>query len=122
MFLRTIKKSNGYVLKKLLIASALPLSISINSKIFSQPTLNSSFLENSKYSNKSFVTKAIDKTGASVVTIKTHKYVKQKEYSIDSQIFRDPYFEKFFGLQFPYKPQPRIDKAKEVVLYSQTDL
>ena len=112
MFLRTIKKSNGYVLKKLLIASALPLSISINSKIFSQPILNSSFLENSKYSNKSFVTKAIEKTGASVVTINTHKYVKQKEYSLDSQIFRDPYFEKFFGLQLPYETQPRIEQSQ----------
>ena len=112
MFLRKIKKSNGYVLKKLLIASALPLSISINSKIFSQPTLNSSFLENSKYSNKSFVTKAVEKTAASVVTIDTQKYVKQKEYSLDSQIFRDPYFEKFFGLQFPYKTQPRIEQSQ----------
>ena len=112
MFLRNIKRSKSYVLKKLLIASALPLSISITSKVFSQPALDSSILDNSQYSNKSFITKAVEKTGASVVTIDTQKYLKQRQFSLDSSIFRDPYFEKFFGLEFPYEPQPRIEQSQ----------
>ena len=112
MFLRNIKRSKSYVLKKLLIASALPLSISITSKVFSQPAIDSSILDNSQYSNKSFITKAVEKTGASVVTIDTQKYLKQRQFSLDSSIFRDPYFEKFFGLEFPYETQPRIEQSQ----------
>ena len=114
MFLRTINKSkstnNRY--KKLLLASALILGIVSDSNVIPEPLFNANFNENSKYSNKSFITKAIEKTGASVVTIDSQRYVKQRRFSKDSRIFIDPYFERFFGLQLPYDNQPRIEQSQ----------
>ena len=114
MFLRTINKSkstnNSY--KKLLLASALILGIISDSNVIPQPLFNENLYENSKYSNKSFITKAIEKTGASVVTIDSQRYVKQRRFSKDSRIFIDPYFERFFGLQLPYDNQPRIEQSQ----------
>ena len=86
MFLRTINKSkstnNRY--KKLLLASALILGIISDSNVIPKPLFNENFHENSKYSNKSFITKAIEKTGASVVTIDSQRYVKQRRFSNNS--------------------------------------
>ena len=114
MFLRTINKSkstnNSY--KKLLLASALILGIISDSNVIPKPLFNENLYENSKYSNKSFITKAIEKTGASVVTIDSQRYVKQRRFSKDSRIFIDPYFERFFGLQLPYDNQPRIEQSQ----------
>ena len=70
---------------------------------------NSNF-EEIENSRKSFITKAVEKTGASVVTIETEKYVNPKKYSRDSRIFIDPYFERFFGL--PYNNEPRIEQSQ----------
>jgi len=114
MFLRTINKSkstnNRY--KKLLLASALILGIVSDTNVIPESLFNANFNENSKYSNKSFITKAIEKTGASVVTIDSQRYVKQRRFSKDSRIFIDPYFERFFGLQLPYDNQPRIEQSQ----------
>ncbi len=114
MLLRTINKSKSTnnLYKKLLLASALVLGIISDSHVIPKPLFNENFHENSKYSNKSFITKAIEKTGASVVTIDSQRYVKQRRFSKDSRIFIDPYFERFFGLQLPYDNQPRIEQSQ----------
>ncbi len=62
------------------------------------------------HSNKSFITKAVEKTGSAVVTIDTQRYVKKRKFSRNSQIFIDPYFERFFGLNLPNENRPRIEK------------
>jgi len=111
MFLQTIKtsKSYNYSGKKLLIASTLMVSILSSSNVISKPIEKSKFFEDFRYSNKSFITKAVEKTGESVVTIDTQRYVKQ---SRTSRIFADPYFEKFFGLQLPYDNRPKIEQSQ----------
>ena len=88
------------------------LGIVGDTNVIPESLFNANFNENSKYSNKSFITKAIEKTGASVVTIDSQRYVKQRRFSKDSRIFIDPYFERFFGLQLPYDNQPRIEQSQ----------
>ena len=114
MFTRTINKStsNSNTCKKLLLASALTLGIVSHTNVISESLSNANFNENSRYSNKSFITKAVEKTGSSVVTIDSQRYVKQRRFSQDSRIFIDPYFERFFGLQLPYDNQPKIEKSQ----------
>ena len=68
--------------------------------------------DESKISTISFITKAIKKTGASVVTIDTQRFIKSKPFSRDSRIFIDPYFERFFGLQLPRENQPRLEQSQ----------
>ena len=62
------------------------------------------------HSTKSFITKAVEKTGSSVVTIDTQRYVKKRKFPSNSQLFLDPYFERFFGLDLPNDNQPRIEQ------------
>jgi len=62
------------------------------------------------YSKKSFITKAVEKTGPSVVTIDTQRYVKKRKFPKNSQLFIDPYFERFFGLDLSNENQPRIEQ------------
>jgi len=80
------------------------------SNVISETITNPRFNEFNTFSNKSFVTKAVEKTGSSVVTIDTQKYVKKRNFPRNSQIFIDPYFERFFGLDFPNENQPRIEQ------------
>ena len=112
MFIRNkIKlKASNYSIKKLILGSFISFGILNYSNVTAQPLANSSFEENIKFSRKSFITKAVEKTGASVVTIETERYIKPKKYSRDSRIFIDPYFERFFGL--PYNNEPRIEKSQ----------
>jgi len=114
MFLRNFKKTNsrGYIYKKIFFSSALTLGIFGASNISSKPLLIANFFENSRYSNKSFITDAVEKTGASVVTIETQRYLKKRKFSKDSQILIDPYFDRFFGLRLPYENQPRIEQSQ----------
>ena len=114
MFLRAIKQSNPnrFTCKKLLLTSALTLSIFSQSNIISQPSIDSNLNEEFRYSNKSFITEAIEKTGASVVTIDIERLVRKKPFSKDSRIFLDPYFEKLFGLQLPYENQPKLEQSQ----------
>ncbi len=63
-------------------------------------------------SEKSFITKAVERTGSSVVTIDTQRYVKKRKLPRNSQIFLDPYFERFFGLDLPKENQPRIEQSQ----------
>ena len=114
MFPRPINKStstsNRY--KQLLISSALTIGIVSHTNVIPESLFNANYNENSRYSNKSFITKAVEKTGASVVTIDSQRYIKQRRFSEDSRIFIDPYFERLFGLQLPYDNQPRIEQSQ----------
>tara|TARA_A100001388_G_scaffold116961_1_gene86357 strand:- start:362 stop:1435 length:1074 start_codon:yes stop_codon:yes gene_type:complete len=76
----------------------------------SNPLFNTTFNEVNKNSNKSFITKAIEETGPSVVTIETQRYLKQNIFPKDSQLYLDPYFERYFGLDLPYENQPSIEQ------------
>ena len=80
--------------------------------VTTKPLLNLKFNEINKNSNKSFVTKAVEKTGPSVVTIDTQRYVRNRRFSRDSQLFLDPYFERFFGLDFPKDNKPKIEQGQ----------
>ena len=80
--------------------------------LMSQQLINPKFNETNKNSNKSFVTKAVEKTGPSVVTIETQRFVKKRKFPIDSQNFLDPYFERFFGLDLSDEKQPTIEQSQ----------
>ena len=101
-----------YSLKKLFFLSYLTLGLINKSNVISQPITNQNLDEEFKIANISFITKAVKKTGASVVTIDTQRFVKNRKFSRDSRIFLDPYFEKFFGLQLPPENQPRLEQSQ----------
>ena len=107
---KTKTKNSGN--NKLLLSSAITIGIFFSSNVLSDPKSKKSFNAISKYENISFVTKAVEKTGSSVVTIETQRYVKKRKLPRDSQIFLDPYFERFFGLDFPNDNQPRIEQSQ----------
>ena len=96
--------------KFFLLSSAIAIGTLYSLNAISQPLTRPKFDEINTYSNKSFITKAVEKTGASVVTIDTQKYVKKRKLSRNSQLFLDPYFERFFGLDLPNDNEPRIEK------------
>ena len=80
------------------------------SYLSSEPLIKPRFNKVHTYSDKSFITKAVEKTGASVVTIDTQRYVKTRKSPRNIQLFIDPYFERFFGLDLPYDNQPRVEQ------------
>ena len=82
------------------------------SSLISQQLINPKFNETNKYSKQSFVTKAVEKTGPSVVTIETQRFVKKRNFPRDTQIFLDPYFERFFGLDLPNEKPPTIEQSQ----------
>ena len=114
MFSKTITKGKiiKFSFKKLFFLSCLTLGLFNKSNVISQPIVNQNLNEESKISNISFITKAVKKTGASVVTIDTQRFVENRQFSRDSRIFLDPYFERFFGLQLPPENQPRIEQSQ----------
>ena len=114
MFLKLIKKTKleKFFDKKLLLASALTLSMVSNGNIISRPIINPNLNEYSKISDISFISKAVKKTGASVVTIDTQRFIRREQLSKKSRILIDPYFERFFGLQLPFENQPRIEQSQ----------
>ncbi len=114
MFSKTITKGKfiKFSFKKLFFLSCLTLGLINKSNVISQPIVNKNLNEESKISNISFITKAVKKTGASVVTIDTQRFVENRQFSRDSRIFLDPYFERFFGLQLPPENQPRIEQSQ----------
>ena len=114
MFSKTIIKGKfiKFSFKKLFFLSCLTLGLINKSNVISQPIVNQNLNEESKISNISFITKAVKKTGASVVTIDTQRFVENRQFSRDSRIFLDPYFERFFGLQLPPENQPRIEQSQ----------
>ena len=114
MFSQNIRKSKlkKYKKKKFLLSSAISMSILWPSIVISQPLINSKLNEINQYSKKSFITEAVEKTGPSVVTIETQKYIKKRKFPRDSQLFLDPYFERFFGLDLPNDNLPRIEQSQ----------
>ena len=114
MVLKAVKqtKQMRFSFKKLFFLSYLTLGLFNKSYLISQPIISQNVEKESKITNTSFITKAIKKTGASVVTIETQRFVKNKNFSRDSRIFIDPYFERFFGLQLPRENQPRIEQSQ----------
>ena len=88
------------------------MSISFTEKVISQPLSKPKINEINLYSNKSFITKAVERTGAAVVTIDTQRYVKKRKFPRNSQLFLDPYFERFFGLDSPNDHRPRIEQSQ----------
>ena len=114
MFSKNIRKLNlkSCIHGKILLSSAITISILYPSYLISRPLVNPNFNEINKYSNKSFITKAVEKTGSSVVTIDTQRFVKKRKIPRNSQLFLDPYFERFFGLDLPYDNQPKIEQSQ----------
>ena len=87
--------------KKLFLSSAIALAFVYPTNVISQPNTKPKINEVNIYSNKSFVTKAVEKTGSSVVTIDTQRYVKTRKFPKNSQFYLDPYLERLFGLDLP---------------------
>ena len=109
---KNIRKSKLkiYIQKLLLIVSLIPVGIIYPAKVLSQPLSKPKINEVSLFSNKSFITKAVERTGAAVVTIDTQRYVKKRNFPRNSQLFIDPYFERFFGLDLSNENRPRIEQ------------
>ncbi len=99
-----------YIQKLFLITSLITAGITYPAKVISQPLSKPKINEVNIYSGKSFITIAVERTGASVVTIDTQRYVKKRKFPGNSQIFLDPYFERFFGLDLPNDNRPRIEQ------------
>ena len=103
---------NNLQANKLLFLSAIILGLSVNSKSFSsnyKKNFDNLLIAND---SKSFITKAIEKSGPAVVTIDTQRLIKSNKFSRNSKIYIDPYFEKFFGLTIPYESQERIEQGQ----------
>ena len=98
--------------KQLLFSSAITIGIICPTNLISQPITKIQFNEFNLSENKSFITRAVEKTGSSVVTIDTQRYIKSRRLPRGSQLFIDPYFEKFFGLDLPNYNKPRIEKSQ----------
>ena len=86
------------------------MSITYSAKVISKPLVKTKIDEVNIYSNKSFITKAVEKTGAAVVTIDTQRFIKKRKFPSNSKIFLDPYFERFFGLDLPNDNRPQIEQ------------
>ena len=114
MHLKNIIKSEfkRYKQQKLLLSSAVAIGIFLPSSATSQQYINPKFNEINKNQTNSFITNAVEKTGSSVVTIETQRYVKNRKFSRNSQLFLDPYFERFFGFNLQNENQPRIEQSQ----------
>ena len=102
----------NYNHKKLLLFSVIALGIICPTNIQSKPLTTPKINRVNVNSNKSFITRAVERTGSSVVTIDTQRYVKKRKFPRNSQLFIDPYFERFFGLDLPNDNKPRIEQSQ----------
>ncbi len=105
-------KLKRYIQKILLVTSLITVGIRYPAKVISQPLSNPKINEVNLYSKRSFITKAVERTGSAVVTIDTQRYVKKRKFPRNSQLFIDPYFERFFGLDLPNDNRPRIEQSQ----------
>ena len=112
MHSKKIRKSKlkSFNQKQLLLSAAITMGIVYPPNVISQPLTKQRLNEVNIYSSKSFITKAVERTGSSVVTIDTERYIKKRKLPRNSQLFLDPYFERFFGLDLPYDNQPKIEQ------------
>ena len=92
------------------LTSLITVGITFPARVISQPFSKTKVNEVTIFSKKSFITKAVEKTGSSVVTIDTQRYIKKRKFPRNSPLFIDPYFERFFGLDLPNENQPRIEQ------------
>ena len=102
----------NYNQKQLLIYIAIGVGIIFAPNVLSRPSTKPTIEGADLYSKKSFITEAVEKTGPSVVTIDTQRYINKRKLPRKSQLFLDPYFERFFGLAFPKDNQPRIEQSQ----------
>ena len=81
MFLKSVIKlqSKKFYFKKLVFLSFLTISLINKPEVISRQIVNKNLENEFKISNISFITKAINKTGASVVTIDSQRFVKKKQ-------------------------------------------
>ena len=105
-------KLKRYIQKILLVTSLITVGIRYPAKVISLPLSKPKINEVNLYSNRSFITKAVERTGSAVVTIDTQRYVKKRKFPRNSQLFIDPYFERFFGLDLPNDNPPRIEQSQ----------
>jgi len=101
-----------HIHKQLIILSVISLNTLSPSNVISQTLTETKSNEEDIYSKNSFINKAVEKTGPSVVTIDTQRYVKKRKFPSNSQLFLDPYFERFFGLDLPNDNQARIEQSQ----------
>ena len=89
IYLQNIRKSElkNHKQKKLLLSSAITFCILLPSYAIPRPLINYKSNEINKYQNKSFITNAVEKTGSSVVTIETQRYVKKRKLAIMIKTF-----------------------------------
>ena len=82
MYSKIIKNSRlkNYTQRKLLLISFITMGILCPSNAISQSLTKPKFDEVNIHSNKSFITKAVERTGSSVVTIDTQKYIKKENF------------------------------------------
>ena len=81
-FLKKVKKLKlkTCISNQLLISSLISMGIISPTKLISQPFIKPKIQEVNIYSKKSFITKAVERTGSSVVTIDTQRFVKKRIY------------------------------------------
>ncbi len=96
--------------KGLFIFSLVAIGLTLNLQTLSAPISNTK--DESRYSRRtsSFISEAIEKTGSSVVTIDTQRFVKNN--NLNNLRNLDPYFERLFGLGLPYEDQPRLEQSQ----------
>ena len=87
------------------------MGIRYPAKVISQPLSKPKINEVNLYSNKSFITKAVERTGAAVVTIDTQRFIKRREFTKESQQLFEQ-FEKFFGLDLPNNSKQSIEQSQ----------
>ena len=112
MNIRKQTRKNVLFFSKVLIASAITISATSYPNLISQPLINTIPDKGQRSRNISFITTAVEKTGASVVTIDTQRFVGRKEISRGSNSLLDPYIERLLGLELPYRNQPRIEQGQ----------
>ena len=114
MFLKVKAKRqlNKFSFKQLILLFCVTFGLFNKFNVISEEKVNKNLKKESLISSISFITEAVRKTGASVVTIDTQRLIQNKQFSRDSRIFLDPYFERFFGLKLPYETQPRIEQSQ----------
>ena len=114
MYPNKIRKSSlkNWNQKQFLLSTVITLGILSPANLISQPLINPKFNEINKNTNKSFITRAVEKAGPSVVTIETQRYVKKNKLPNNSRILLDPYFERFFGLDLPKNNQPSLEQSQ----------
>ena len=121
MYSKNIRKSKlkSFKHKQLLLSAAITMGIVYPPNVISQPLTKPRLNEVNIYSNKSFITKAVERTGSSVVTIDTERYIKRRKLLRNSQLFLDPYFERFFT-RFSYDNQLKTEQNQVVYFCRRT--